>query len=576
MSLVYVYWSDQVCIYVGQTDNLSRRDAEHRADDPWWRPDLDLRIIADGLGPDEVNRVEARAIALLAPVFNVQRPEVTQPDPGWWSRLKSDPAHDPGVWARYPAQWKRAALQAKIGHSPPRGSRQLPEVIDWSPVTEHLDCYTLKVCEGQTVESIQARQRELTTAMSAQRVTVLPVDHDPRLARMMVARVDPWGEPLPWVPPRRGATSVPFAENMSGQVHSFRIAGRHPNPWSWAIGGQTRAGKSVGLRAILLGLHMLNVTDGQVAELWGIDLKRGVEFGPLQPIFRRLALDEESAVELLQAAVDEMNARLDALYAEKSFNVHESEREWPAVVVAIDEAAGLLPVAKEAHPLLDALASRGLAAGVQLIVCTQSHRSANPQVVPALTSNNLLAALAYQTRDPEHTEKILRGASSSAPAHELTQPGTGFLVVNEANALPELILTRFVPAAHVPEIVRLEAEWPDLDHRSPGSESADQMSDSVAGGETESAHSTAPVNDPGGPAGPVFVPLDSERATEALRSRSNGSDLSCIACGSLTPWDRRGRLGAPVVVRVLDGGGGGWLAVACRSCVREQEARLVG
>lgn len=70
---VYEFWGHQdgerVCLYVGMTNSLGRRFAEHRAIQPWWSQADTIRVTpcADFLSAEEL---EQDSIFLLRPVHN--------------------------------------------------------------------------------------------------------------------------------------------------------------------------------------------------------------------------------------------------------------------------------------------------------------------------------------------------------------------------------------------------------------------------------------------------------------------------------------------------------------------------
>ncbi|QLQ11123.1 MAG: GIY-YIG nuclease family protein [Nocardioidaceae bacterium] len=70
LNWVYSLWSGDACLYVGITNNLKRRLAQHRSGQPWW-PEVD-RIVSDKvIGRVPAMEFEAHDIRKYRPKYNI-------------------------------------------------------------------------------------------------------------------------------------------------------------------------------------------------------------------------------------------------------------------------------------------------------------------------------------------------------------------------------------------------------------------------------------------------------------------------------------------------------------------------
>lgn len=152
-------------------------------------------------------------------------------------------------------------------------------------------------------------------------------------------------------------------------------------PWLLAIlwthlliVGATGSGKGGVLWAILHGLGPA-IRSGLV-DVWCIDPKGGVEFGPGRELFVRFAYQSaEDVLALLTEAVAVMRERQATLLA-AGLRKHIPTVAEPLIVIIIDEAASLTAYAprkirEEFEELHGLLLSQGRALGITLIGCVQ-------------------------------------------------------------------------------------------------------------------------------------------------------------------------------------------------------------
>ncbi|WP_433592540.1 FtsK/SpoIIIE domain-containing protein [Nocardia sp. CA-145437] len=140
------------------------------------------------------------------------------------------------------------------------------------------------------------------------------------------------------------------------------------------IAGATGSGKGGVVWAIVNGLGPA-IRSGLV-DLWCIDPKGGVEFGPGEDLFVRFAYSTaEDALALLREAVEVMRERQAALHA-KRIRKHVPTPAEPLIVIIIDEAASLSSYApreirNEFEELHGLLLSQGRALAISVIGCVQ-------------------------------------------------------------------------------------------------------------------------------------------------------------------------------------------------------------
>ncbi|MFE1781062.1 FtsK/SpoIIIE domain-containing protein [Streptomyces sp. NPDC059506] len=273
-----------------------------------------------------------------------------------------------------PASAMRRATARMMGRQaapvPPRRSLPLP--------TGSGLVMRLRMAAGQAPEDFTASADRLRHAWGAHAVHVRPTK--PGRLELRLVGWDVLAEVRParrWL--RTGPLSLPLALREDGHWHvrDFRTVPHE------LILGATQSGKSVYLRNLLCGLAR------QPVALVGIDCKWGVELTPFAPRLSALADTPDRTNDLLDALVEEMEARFrligvtggtgpDAVLTSDVWGLPEKLRPVPVVVV-VDEVAELfLAASKDDEKRRDAmvtklirLAQLGRAAGIYLEVCGQ-------------------------------------------------------------------------------------------------------------------------------------------------------------------------------------------------------------
>ncbi|MCQ0023148.1 FtsK/SpoIIIE domain-containing protein [Streptomyces somaliensis DSM 40738] len=273
-----------------------------------------------------------------------------------------------------PASPVRRATARMVGRQaapvPPR--RSLPRPTGSGLVMR------LRMAAGQAPEDFTASADRLRHAWGAHAVYVRPTK--PGWLELRLVGWDVLAEVRPF---RRrlaaGPLRLPLALREDGEWHvrDFRTVPHE------LILGATQSGKSVYLRNLLCGLAR------QPVVLVGIDCKWGVELAPFAPRLSALADTPDRADGLLDALLEEMEARFrliglssgagpDAVLTSDVWGLPEAVRPVPVVLV-VDEVAELFLAAnKDDEKRRDAmvtklirLAQLGRAAGIYLEVCGQ-------------------------------------------------------------------------------------------------------------------------------------------------------------------------------------------------------------
>lgn len=148
--------------------------------------------------------------------------------------------------------------------------------------------------------------------------------------------------------------------------------------WEAGIGGKhklragaTRSGKSVGAKH-----DALTYGAAEDVVLWLIDLKGGASLRPLAPMADWFETTTDAAVEMLQAAARLCDARAH-LMAEKGWDPWRPSREYPVIIILIDETAKLLGMQAPARAQQAALSAaitvgqQGAGLGILIDPCTQ-------------------------------------------------------------------------------------------------------------------------------------------------------------------------------------------------------------
>lgn len=213
------------------------------------------------------------------------------------------------------------------------------------------------------------------------------------------------------------------------------------------VAGTTGSGKSVWLTSILT--HLATHAKPTDVQMMMVDPKR-VElamFADIPHLTRPVAKDVSSAVELLDAAVEEMEARYDRLERAGKRDIAELEDAPPYLVVAVEEMADLMMTAgKRAEAAIVRLLQVGRAAGVHLLLATQRPSA---DVITPLIKANTPSRLAFAVQS--HTDSGVALGQSGAEA--LLGRGDGLWFPSGASR-PERIQAPYVSTEGIEEALR--------------------------------------------------------------------------------------------------------------------------
>jgi S-DNA-T family DNA segregation ATPase FtsK/SpoIIIE len=233
------------------------------------------------------------------------------------------------------------------------------------------DVLTVQLLYGQSVDNWLAVSDALAHAFGALSVSVrtskpgwieIDVHHTDALASVVALPKTIRGDATEIQPVTIGVTE-------RGEPWHVRILGRHV-----LVAGATGAGKGSVVWSVLAGLAP-SIRAG-VVQVWVVDPKGGMEFGPGQTLYRRFEHDPgEGTLALLRDAAAVLTSRANRLRGVT--RAHTPTAQEPLVLLVIDEIATLTAystdrkVRSEIDQLLGLILSQGRAVGVNVIAAVQ-------------------------------------------------------------------------------------------------------------------------------------------------------------------------------------------------------------
>lgn len=248
------------------------------------------------------------------------------------------------------------------------------------------------------------RVREVRVAAGAPGiVTLLAVIFDPLAQGREVAL-----EALP----QASTESVTIGRLEDGSTLDFSL-----DQVNSVVGGLPGSGKSVLLNVLLAG-----ASQRQDVQIIGIDCKRGIEFFDWQPRLADFAIDQESAIGVLERVSKLGEARLDALRGSgfKSQSRKGYTADDPLIMVVIDEVSELFESgsdrdSKARAAYANQLVSRGVrlfrAAGITYVMATQKP---TVDVLSSQIRDNCSQRIASFCKTDEQSKAILGPEVSSS------------------------------------------------------------------------------------------------------------------------------------------------------------------
>ncbi|MEV6618529.1 FtsK/SpoIIIE domain-containing protein [Streptomyces sp. NPDC051051] len=335
----------------------------------------------------------------------------------------------------------------------------------------------LRMATGQAPEDFMASADRLRHAWSAHAVHIRPTKPG-RLELRLIG----WDVLADVRRPRQqsgGLLSLPLALRDDGRWHvrDFRAVPHE------LILGATQSGKSVYLRNLLCGLARQSVV------LVGIDCKWGVELAPFAPRLSALADTPDRANELLDALLEEMEARFrliglasagpDTVLTSDVWGLPDKVRPVPVVVV-VDEVAELfLAASRDDEKRRDAMVTKliriaqlGRAAGIYLEVCGQRFGSELGKGATMLRAQ-LTGRVCHRVNDESSANMALADISPEAALAATSIPAErpGVAILGDSSGgwsrarsphltLDEAAAVCRATSALVPELPRLDSFRP--------------------------------------------------------------------------------------------------------------------
>ncbi|HSX69050.1 FtsK/SpoIIIE domain-containing protein [Nocardioides sp.] len=356
-----------------------------------------------------------------------------------------------------------SGLSKKVTKSKARGTDTLT-VEGWKhpkirrlSVSGHAVTIRIKARRGQTIAELEAGAERLAAAYGVQTFRCWPLPKRPAsvlvvefVMRELLAK--PRTATLPEVP-RAIFDAVPVGTTQAGREWLLKVRG-----WHTLVVGASGSGKGSILWNICCGLAP--AVKAEHVQLWGIDLKKGLELSIGDPLFHARAYEPEAAIEVLKnliAVIDERGAQMIG-----NTRLHVPTAGDPLHVLVIDELAAVTAYAErdvknEANRLLSLILTQGRALGVVVVAFVQDPRK---EVINARGLFTQTIALRLRTR--EETSMVLGdGMAKLAPAHRINPscPGTAW-VVEDSGAVDRARAT-YWPDEAIREAARL---WGSRDH----------------------------------------------------------------------------------------------------------------
>jgi S-DNA-T family DNA segregation ATPase FtsK/SpoIIIE len=281
--------------------------------------------------------------------------------------------------------------------------------------------------KGTTVGQAIARIPDIESGLELRpgSVRIFPDGKRANKLVMRVVETEPLAASIAWPGSSIRSIAQPAELGISEDGRPVRVSLLRRNV---LIGGIRGSGKS-GLLNVIIAV-LIACPD---VRLWGVDLKGGMELGPWESCFERIATTPEDANELFRDAVTELNNRAASM-ATTGKRIWEPAPDHPALVIITDEYAEL---PDESSEYADSVARRGRAVAVDLIAATQRPTQEAMGRGSAVRSQ-MDIRICLRVRERRDADLILGSGSvnSGWHAHKLTRPGE-FLISSPEHTAPE-------------------------------------------------------------------------------------------------------------------------------------------
>ncbi|BAZ17820.1 cell division FtsK/SpoIIIE [Calothrix sp. NIES-4071] len=212
------------------------------------------------------------------------------------------------------------------------------------------------------------------------------------------------------------AVKIAIGVNLEGKLLEADLS--DPNTCHFLIGGTTGSGKSEFLRALLLSLLVRH--SPQNLKIVLVDPKRVTfpEFEGMKSLYSPVVKDGETAIELMESLVGEMEKRYK-LFEKTGCNDLSSYNQrsltaLPRIVCIFDEYADFMAekeLRKALEQSIKRLGAMARAAGIHLIIATQRPEAG---IVTPIIRSNLPGRVALKTASEADSMIILGGKQNSA------------------------------------------------------------------------------------------------------------------------------------------------------------------
>ncbi|MEU4454376.1 FtsK/SpoIIIE domain-containing protein [Nocardioides sp. NPDC023903] len=334
-------------------------------------------------------------------------------------------------WLRFRLTWKSVAREAGLSKRRTKRVKRFgigqESIEKWRDprlkrvkTSRHSVTLKVRTRRGQALADLEAFAPKLAATYSADAYRVYPAKRRAGSTVMfeLVMRdliKTPTVAAMP--DPRMQTETVRLGRRQSGKPFDLQIEQRH----TVAVGA-SGSGKGSILWGVVGSLAPSIAVDAVRA--YGIDLKGGMELTMGAPLFTKIAVTGEQAVEMLRDFVAIADARTEELRG-YSRN-HKPGPGDPLYLLVIDELASLTAYAdrevkQEAERLLKRLLSIGRAVGVVVVAFVQDPRKEVIDMRGLFTQT-----IALRLRSVMETNMVLGdGMAPFAPAHRILKAAQG-------------------------------------------------------------------------------------------------------------------------------------------------------
>ncbi len=357
--------------------------------------------------------------------------------------------------------------------------------------------YELKLDQGVKLSKIENLGKDIALSLGVESVRIAPI---PDKISTVGVEVPNRNRTTVWLGDlidsetfgnAKSKLSVAMGKDIAGSVIVGNIA-KMPHV---LIAGTTGSGKSVCVNSMILSLLYKSTPDEVKMIMIDPKMVEFVVYNGMPHLYVPVVTDPKKAAGALQWAVVEMLKRY-RLFSEAGvrdlagYNAvlqNEGKPILPQVVIFIDELADLMMIAaKEVEESICRVAQMGRAAGMHLVVATQSPRA---DVITGLMKANIPSRIALSVASSLESRIILdqQGAESLV--------GNGDMLFAPIGRKPTRVQGAFVSDEEREEIIRFVKQSAEAEYSDEIMEAIDKAAaeKSDKGGESEEA--AAPQND---------------------------------------------------------------------------------